>query len=909
MEKNVHSTNGGVSFLQSIDMRYNIRGWITNINNSALTNDGLMNNDAGDLFGMELLYNTSPVTIADGNNGSFVTRKMYGGNISAIKWKSDLRDGSLSPSRIYGFNYDQLNRFRNAYFATSNSGIWNGSPGFFNESVTRYDANGNIGGETSGTNSPALSRTGFLNGSKVNFDNLAYRYVGNQLKNVVDASNHSSGFTDKAGIPVTTDEFIYDENGNLKENLNRSISKITYNHLNLPVSLEITRMDNKIDRIEFVYDATGNKLSRSVYVSGTSSSLGSLVWKTDFVGGMQYDNGNLSFLKTPEGRAVWNGNEFDYEYFYNDHQGNVRLVYGALKETLSFKATMEPELASLEEDPVKGFGNVAQRRITSPNPVLNYTSPFEKVLVPDHSARCNAMENRAVGPAKALKVSSGDAIYMEVFAQYTDHLSNGHGSIPSATLGTAVNLALGISPVTEATLYSGVQANVATAAGTVPSGTTRPKGYLVFLFFDDNYVFQRAGAMGLTSYAYNAFEKLSRSFTADKNGYLYIYTATESNTAAANVYFDDMYVIHQKTNDLLQVTQASDYYPFGPAFNEYNKDRLRVVGTSQEKMYEPILRNRYRFQGQEMQRDLNLGWYQYKYRMHDPAMGRFSTVDPLAEEYWHNSTYAFSENRLTDGIELEGKELSKMLFETAKYISPIAFKIDFHMGSHKMGIGYEISIGLPKAMPFSYRKGYGETFYAHDIIQGKAVSEKRTSTETSYFGLLSTQSINYQSGETSQTVGMVTIGTPIMNIEYGNDWFSPGMASVLDPFNFHPPALGDAGDRFRTAALRINVGPLNAGFNLATGDPGPEGQKQMERNGGFNYYIFNKDFQLDPNKYRLGAGYVGFGGLRIGVDNEYIRHMIQNRLTHDNLGIPRFVILPSNNQFFFQYSTGTNGLW
>ncbi len=42
--------------------------------------------------------------------------------------------------------------------------------------------------------------------------------------------------------------------------------------------------------------------------------------------------------------------------------------------------------------------------------------------------------------------------------------------------------------------------------------------------------------------------------------------------------------------------------------------------------------------------------------MHDPRIGRFFAIDPLAAKYPHNSPYAFSENRLIDGIELEGLE-------------------------------------------------------------------------------------------------------------------------------------------------------------------------------------------------------------------------------------------------------------
>lgn len=42
--------------------------------------------------------------------------------------------------------------------------------------------------------------------------------------------------------------------------------------------------------------------------------------------------------------------------------------------------------------------------------------------------------------------------------------------------------------------------------------------------------------------------------------------------------------------------------------------------------------------------------------MHDPRIGRFLSIDPLAPEYPHNSPYAFSENRVIDMVELEGLE-------------------------------------------------------------------------------------------------------------------------------------------------------------------------------------------------------------------------------------------------------------
>jgi hypothetical protein len=46
----------------------------------------------------------------------------------------------------------------------------------------------------------------------------------------------------------------------------------------------------------------------------------------------------------------------------------------------------------------------------------------------------------------------------------------------------------------------------------------------------------------------------------------------------------------------------------------------------------------------------------FSFRMHDPRLGRFFAVDPLASKYPWNSVYAFSENRVIASVELEGLE-------------------------------------------------------------------------------------------------------------------------------------------------------------------------------------------------------------------------------------------------------------
>jgi RHS repeat-associated protein len=66
----------------------------------------------------------------------------------------------------------------------------------------------------------------------------------------------------------------------------------------------------------------------------------------------------------------------------------------------------------------------------------------------------------------------------------------------------------------------------------------------------------------------------------------------------------------------------------------------------------------YGFQGQEKDDEVKGegNSVNYKYRMHDPRVGRFFAIDPLAPKYPHNSPYAFSENTVIDHVELEGLE-------------------------------------------------------------------------------------------------------------------------------------------------------------------------------------------------------------------------------------------------------------
>jgi RHS repeat-associated protein len=90
-----------------------------------------------------------------------------------------------------------------------------------------------------------------------------------------------------------------------------------------------------------------------------------------------------------------------------------------------------------------------------------------------------------------------------------------------------------------------------------------------------------------------------------------------------------------------------NYYPFGLKHKGYNN----VVSSNGNSTAQ-----KWGYQGQELTEDLGLNLQEFKFRMHDPAIGRFISIDPLAEDYSYQSPYNFSENRVIEAVEIEGLE-------------------------------------------------------------------------------------------------------------------------------------------------------------------------------------------------------------------------------------------------------------
>lgn len=327
------------SGLQNVDYAYNVRGWLTSIN------EGQTNGN--DLFGLKLNYNT-----VDDPNAT----PLFNGNISELYWQT-ANDNNL---RGYDYEYDVLNRIKSGnYHSVLNDDGTNTNDENFSLSGITYDKLGNI---------ITLQRYGFVydsNGANVQsidlIDNLTYNYapISNTLMSIndsADAINGNSvsfGFNDKN---TAEDDYSYDELGNMVIDKNKGIVNIAYNHLNLPTQITIVDDQEREQLINYIYDASGRKLLKTI-THDTGNTV--ITTETAYAGQAIYTKSSLDQSSTfklklfsqPEGYIEPNSaGSFDYVYQYKDHLGNVRLTYKNIGTANS------PNLEILSENNFYPFG-------------------------------------------------------------------------------------------------------------------------------------------------------------------------------------------------------------------------------------------------------------------------------------------------------------------------------------------------------------------------------------------------------------------------------------------------------------------------------------------------------------------------------------------------------------------------
>jgi RHS repeat-associated protein len=609
------TTSGGV--IDSLNFTYNVRGWLQGINKNFVNSA----NSTSNWFGEELSYDYG------------FDSSQYNGNIAGVKWKT--RSDS---TWAYGYSYDKANRLIKADFTQKNGASWAQDKKNFSVSNLTYDANGNI---------KSMWQKGMIGTKIETIDSLTYSYVsnGNRLSAVSDIDS-SRTFAAKLGDFLdgnkSANDYSYDGNGNLVADLNKHISSITYNHLNLPTTVVIAGKGT----IHYQYDALGNKLSKTV-VDNTGSSPKTIV--SDYDGAFVYRKDSLELIAHEEGRIrlIYKTGypiSYVYDYFEKDHIGNVRTVLTDQTDFTMYAATMEPELAAEE---VALFSNIEDTRIEKPVGYPDDPTTEENKFVAKLSGK---QGGKKIGPSLVLRVMAGDTVRINARAFYKSQGPNDNSqSVPAEDILAGLIHAFGGSDG-----QSSSHASVPVANNT-PFNTDfynnnyqrlkeknqengqsdRPKAYLNFVLFNDNFnlVDENSGVRQVKSNPDELQELAVDAMPISENGFLYVYTSNESQQ---DVYFDNL-ILGLSSGPLLEETH---YYPFGLTMKGISTNALKGSDYAENR----IKYSSKELQNQEFSDGSGLEWYDFGARFFDDQIGRWHSPDPMSSKYYDYSPFNYALN-------------------------------------------------------------------------------------------------------------------------------------------------------------------------------------------------------------------------------------------------------------------------
>jgi RHS repeat-associated protein len=291
-------------------------------------------------------------------------------------------------------------------------------------------------------------------------------------------------------------------------------------------------------------------------------------------------------------------------------------------------------------------------------------------------------------------------------------------------------------------------------------------------------------------------------------------------------------------------------------------------------------------------------------RLYDPVVGRFLSPDNYVQDPGFTQSYnryGYCLNNPLRYTDPSGEILLGLLlftdvgYDIQKFLFPVAIHFEIPFGSENKHIGYDISFGVPQLFPISYRQHGGHYYYWRDYDNSYSGWETRSGSEWSMFSSRFSYSCTFydrQIDRFDQYRDLIRLGNPLFNWQIEND------ASGHEYFPF--PWMPDhtSSDKFLTGQVKLRLGMAELGLTLFTGDPGPNrASRNFDPETGEYLKGMNGE---DPDEFRAGILYIGFGPIKLGINSEGIRDNTQNWLHRNVTHDPTFRTLPRRPRFFWE---------
>ena len=637
---------------QSMDYAYTIQGWIKSVNGEQIDETTMMgydgkssaiNSETGrDVFGFSLSYfdddysssNTSMLNYTPGSG--ILGSGLYNGNIRAMVttlsdndenlgvYNTSLGEGPLLP-HLSVYQYDQLNRIKSMQGYDVDGQTATPSP---YSSTYSFDANGNL--ETLTRNVKHTESNGTI--TSVLMDNFTYNYNfgTNQLNNVSDVADHGiSNLGDIGYQSQILDNYTYDEIGQLTADESEGIDKIDWTVTNKVKHI----MYDTGKEIEFDYDPMGNRIAKHVTNNGETTS-------TFYILDAQGNQMAIYEYSTDVGVLYLS----EYNLYGSSRIGQERtekeMGFVAYNGYLNLEniATI-PDLSG--GCPLAGVWSMSEYGSSWSSYYYNIQDVDFDTQMDLYLSNSNDMNDPYYIAQLSINTVPGQDYVVYYNLMERNNVSSTSLEARSCVDGTSIGghtaLSTGLQEMSFTAVSSQTRLKWFNQAATTGSLSNIALGNLFIIGSGDILGTQ---------------ESLSEYMTSNEIGDKHFELSNHLGNVLT-VITDRKLPMEDSGNPgtvayyTADVVSYSDYYPYGMIMPGRN-------GNSGD--------YRYSFQGQETDDEVKGqgNSVNYKYRMHDPRVGRFFAVDPLAAKYPYNSPYAFSENRVIDCTELEGLESFKI---------------------------------------------------------------------------------------------------------------------------------------------------------------------------------------------------------------------------------------------------------